>query len=281
MIDCIGEFYDENGIITKVPENRSIPFEQSNSAYEVIRVIEGVPLFLEEHFHRLERSFASLGDALQFQIETLAERISRVVRANNKMNCNVKMIISARRQETHAVIYISKSYYPSIQEVDQGVAVDIMMWEREKPNAKVINQTYKQAVENTIKQQNVFEVLLVNTKKEITEGSRSNVFFVKDKTVYTAPTKQVLKGITRQYVLEACERANVQIIQKPITLEVLSDMEALFLTGTSIKVLPVFRVGDKKFDSGSHQDVIRIKDIYENMILAYINASSSRTSIIK
>ncbi len=270
VTDCIGQFYDENGIIKITAENKVMSLKQPNSVYEVIRVIEGVALFIEEHFSRLVRSFNLTEDTLQLDIHTLWERIIRVVKANAQINCNVKIIISSNENKQHSVIYISKSYYPSAAEIKQGVAVDVMMWEREQPNAKVINQSYKQAVENTIKHKDVFEVLLVNAKNEITEGSRSNVFFIKSKTVYTPPATQVLKGITREYVLDACKNANMQIVQSPIKLDMLGDIEALFLTGTSIKVLPVRRVGNKAYFSATHQHVIKIKEIYDNMISTYI-----------
>ena len=44
----------------------------------------------------------------------------------------------------------------------------------------------------------LYEVLLVDRNGRITEGSRSNVFFVKGNKFYTGPSAMVLVGITRK-----------------------------------------------------------------------------------
>ena len=56
-----------------------------------------------------------------------------------------------------------------------------------------------------------YEVALVNHQQKITEGSRSNLFFIDGAgTVLTAPLGDVLGGITRQVILEELQRLNAQ-----------------------------------------------------------------------
>ena len=51
----------------------------------------------------------------------------------------------------------------------------------------------------------LYEVLLVNRDGVITEGSRSNVFFIKSGEVYTPPTDAVLPGVTRTMIIRILE----------------------------------------------------------------------------
>ena len=46
---------------------------------------------------------------------------------------------------------------------------------------------------------------------EITEGSRSNIFFLKDETLVTAPDNAVLNGITRKHILEICRENSIRL----------------------------------------------------------------------
>ena len=144
------------------------------------------------------------------------------------------------------------------------------------PNAKIADDRYKLAVNNKIAQDKVFEVLLVDRNGFITEGSRSNVFFVKGNSVFTAPGQYVLMGITRQYVIHACREAGFNVIEALTGRNLLYSMEALFISGTSIKVLPVARVEGYVFGSSFHPGIIAIRDRYDMIMAEYINKYSNQ-----
>ena len=99
-----------------------------------------------------------------------------------------------------------------------------------------------------IKSGELYEVFLVNRDGIITEGSRSNVFFIKNGEVYTSPTDTVLPGVTRTVIIKILEDAGIPLHYSAIKQEELSGFDAAFISGTSPKVLPVASIGDIVYD---------------------------------
>ncbi len=84
----------------------------------------------------------------------------------------------------------------------------------------------------------------MNREGRITEGSRSNVFFVKDGCFVTAPAEEVLPGITRQKVIELLAGSGYALKEHSLSAAELPQVQAAFLTGTSPKILPIRSIGD-------------------------------------
>jgi branched-chain amino acid aminotransferase len=103
-------------------------------------------------------------------------------------------------------------------------------------------------VSQFIRDTGIYEAVLLNDQKEITEGSRSNIFFVdQHKQLVSAPENEILHGITRKYVLEICHREGIKILHQPIPLYEVSRFQSSFITGTSPKVLPVWQLNGVEF----------------------------------
>lgn len=271
MDDNVGAFYISNGTVksAEIPEN--VDITKNRVVYEVIRIIDSVPLFFEDHLERMEKSFIAIGGELKFSAYNLKNGVRRLLEANGNTCCNVKLTVYEDPDGQKYLMYLSKSHYPGNEEVSRGVPVGLLHLERQNPNAKILNQTYRETVARCMSKGGYFEVLLVNRDNDITEGSKSNVFLFKGGRVFTAPGSQVLKGITRKYVFEACEAAGYEVVEALVSTDALDEVEGLFLSGTSIKVLPISRVDGRKFDSPSHPAILSIKNEYDALVKKYID----------
>lgn len=276
MEDNIGGFIISGDSIKESEEFFKIYSTPNNSVYEVVRIIGGVPLFLEDHFERLRNSIEAKGNLSSISLSYICDSIKKLIKANCTGNCNVKLITNEAGELENTIFYISKSYYPSEQEFSSGVRLGLIRLERHNPNVKVMNQAYRETVSKKILEDNVFEVLLVSRDGMITEGSKSNVFFLKNNRVYTAPEGYVLKGITRKYAIEACQNAGIEIVEELVPVDGLLGMDAAFISGTSIKVLPIASVEEHSFNSGSHPAIVRIRREYDKMIDEYIKARKQK-----
>jgi len=112
---------------------------------------------------------------------------------------------------------------------------------------------------------------LVNQKGEITEGSRSNMFFVKNNVFYTSPSKDVLVGITRSRVIQLCTQLGYEVKEQEIPVSFLDEIDGLFLTGTSPKVLPIASVDTHQYDSSNNSAILALQKAYDDLINSYIN----------
>ena len=275
MTEIDGRYYLVDEKIEKTDDFEILSMNIINPVYEVIRIINGVPLFMEDHYQRLVNSSMTLGIELEFSQEYILKQIDNLLKLNGQDNCNVKIIIYSNQSaqndlKRNFVCYISKSYYPDMETVRKGVPVSLIQLEREKPNAKILNNQYKQTVSSKIEKDGVFEVLLVNSDGKITEGSKSNVFFVKGEKVFTAPDSHVLKGITRKYVFDSCRSIGVEVIEELVDVNSLENFDGVFLSGTSIKVLPVSRIDNMAFKSGTYPTIVAIRDEFDRLLGEYI-----------
>ena len=79
----------------------------------------------------------------------------------------------------------------------------------------------------------------------LSEASRANVFFVKDGRIIT-PAENILKGITRKYILELDSSISVENIEA----KSIYDFDEVFLTSTSRDITPVVSIDGRKIGDG-------------------------------
>lgn len=274
MEDNAGKYVVHNGIVKESSEVAHIDSKKMSgrAAYEVIRVIDGVPLFFEDHYNRLKSTYKAVGKHLDLTDTQLADNIKKLLRISGNMNCNVKVILLDESRQQEQVVYISKSYYPTEAEFSTGVKTGLLQIERKNPNAKIFNKDYKDAVEKKLTEGGYFEVILVDGEGRITEGSKSNMFLVKNDRIVTAPGEFVLKGITRKYVFDACRNAGLDVAEEFVRANDIRSIDGCFLSGTSIKVLPVKSIDDVVLDSADSPVITAVRREYERIIREYIDS---------
>lgn len=234
------------------------------SVYEVVRIKEGRPVFLREHYERLENSLASLGLLPPFSYDELASHIDEMVRENGIENHNLRMEVDV---SGYSVIYMSPTHYPDQELYRTGVRAGILHGERKNPNIKMMDHELRDAADEAIRKNDFFEVLLADRNGCITEGSRSNVFFIKGGELYTPPAAQILKGVTRLKVLQAAAEMGIAVHEEPVTVEQARGCDAAFISGTSPGVLPMASLEEKEYDVNDpvlHQIMDKYEQLFES-----------------
>lgn len=235
---------------------------ESSYAYEVVRLIETCPLFLDLHYQRLIKTCDSLNiSSPEYRI--LENDIVKLVEQNQLKSINIKIAIDKRN---YAVFPIP-SKYPSGEDYLRGVSCSILSEERENPEIKAFQAELREKSDRQISQQEIYESVLVNRNGKITEGSRSSLFFIKGTKIYTAPDQLVLAGITRLKVLELCNDLNLNIEYKAISTDELPQIDASFICGTSPGILPVSNIESFKFDIQNHI-LQQIHNLYHSKYLS-------------
>ena len=215
------------------------------SVYEVVRLTDGKPQFLAEHFERLENSLGSIGMAVPFTYEQLDKDIRELAEEGRILDHNLKLEVDVGG---HSVLYLNPTHYPSDEQYANGVSTELFNGERKNPHIKMMDQALRDATDAAIKEKDLYEVILVGRDGQITEGSRSNIFFIKDGEVYTSPLHQVLPGVTRRKIIEIIQSKGIGIHEDPIYASQIDTFDAAFISGTSPKVLPIANIGDVRYD---------------------------------
>lgn len=271
--EAIEKYVIHNGNIIDVKSYMPYSDFSTNIIYEVIRVIDGIPLFLEEHMDRLLKSSQMLNTDIKHLSDGIASDIKKLIEINSRPEKNIKIFVSkdSSNQINYSVFFI-KSSYPESELYKNGIATILFKAVRENPNAKVQNSELREKVNRKLLESNSFEALLLNEADEITEGSKSNVFFVKDDSLYTSPKQKVLLGVTRTRVIDLAKKLSIDVIEEPIHRSFLEECHGLFITGTSPKVLPISSVDNLKYASPQNKTIVKIMSAYDSLIENYIKS---------
>ncbi|MCU0362157.1 MAG: aminotransferase class IV [Bacteroidales bacterium] len=261
MNECFGKYYVRNGEFLPSDSFEETNVYEGESVYEVIRVMNGIPLFFNDHFSRLETSARLKGRKMLLDLDETCRQIVRIVRTNRKRDVNVKIVFNYTGDVSTSLIYCIKPLFPTEAQYRNGVRGILFNAMRNDPESKVINQKLRKDIYFSLLHARAYEAVLVNNEQRITEGSRSNIFFIKNGTLFTAPDSYVLLGITRKYVLEICRSESIPVSFECVNVDNLGAYDGAFMTGTSPMVLPFNSLGEFAFDA-SLPLVARLRRLY-------------------
>jgi len=239
--------------------------------YEVIRLIEGRPLFLTAHLERFSNSIklAALDGVLSEA--DLVQGIVKLVDKTGLTHHNVRLEMGMLEHGITWVLFMVVTHYPEEELYVQGVHTVTSDITRENPHAKIFRKNYAQSISKIRSDSEAFEVILVDEDACVTEGSRSNLFFIKNNTIITAREEDVLLGISRLELCKLLFGLNIPIEMRAIRKSELPDFDACFLTGTSIKVLPIASIDTVNYASSTHPLVLKLIDAFDDALYKDIN----------
>jgi branched-chain amino acid aminotransferase len=248
MNECSGKKFILNGILqpTEMFDN-SLVYE-GDSVYEVLRIIRGNPVFFEDHMERMATSVKLQNRKFLTDISELRRAIITLTRSERKKESNIKIVFNYNLGIGNYLVYNIESAYPTNLQYKNGVKGILFYGERKDPESKVIDQKLRSAIYHKLIMNGAYEAILVNENNLITEGSRSNIFFVKGDILFTAQDSVILRGITRKHILEICSENKIHVDFSCVKVDSLPEYEAVFMTGTSPVVLPFNCIDDKVFN---------------------------------
>lgn len=262
-MEAIGDNFVLNGEILKINDIKIFEKLKKPPIYEVIRVINGVPLFFEEHLSRMKQSADIVKSDLGRDGNNIKRDVIKLIGKNKIANENIKLI-STEIDDIGIVfmVFQIESFYPPQNYYTEGIHTILLEYERKNPNAKVFLSSFKENIKEQLDSKDAFEALLVNQYGSIVEGSRSNIFFVYKDKVFTAKGKDVLLGVTRSHVFKICKKLNIEVIEENIDVEDISKIDGAFMTGTSVNVLPITSIDEIKLNSIYNRIIVEINNQY-------------------
>jgi len=92
--------------------------------------------------------------------------------------------------------------------------------------------------------------LLLDPDGFITEATGANFFLVKDDVLYTPEPRNILRGISRQYIFELAKELNLKYVEKNLELYDVVVSDEAFMTATPFSILPVTQVNGISIGNG-------------------------------
>lgn len=261
MKEYCGNHFILNGELRKVEDFDNSLVLKGETIYEVIRIVRGTPVFFRDHMERLENSVNNQKKRILADTLEIKRSIILLTDREKRKEINVKIVFNYRENDENFLIYYIESTYPTPEQYKKGVKGILFWGERQDPQSKVFNYRLRAAIHQELVTEDAYEALLVNGNDLITEGSKSNVFFVKGDRLFTAPDGCVLKGVTRKHILEICRNEKIDIVFRCVNAEEIDSYDAVFMTGTSPMVLPYCCINDRYFNV-NHPVMERLRKSY-------------------
>lgn len=238
-----------NGNTINTPDFSDRIFENGLSLYEVIRVFKKQPIFLQDNLIRLDNSIKKSNIDIDIRKLDIPGKLEKLIRLEQIEEGNLKYVLHIQNDGViDEYIYQIPHSYPTSEDYRLGVDTMTCYAVRETPEIKYINTGLRALANRLIEENNVYEVVLIDNEGYITEGSRSNIFFIKNDLLYTASTQYVLPGTSRKRVFDICNRLGVKISEERVPYSGIKEYDAAFITGTSPLILPIRRIDDVLFD---------------------------------
>ena len=243
-------------------------FQFGDGVYEVIRTYRGRPFMLQAHLARLNRSAEAIGLRQPYSLERWTRYMEEGLRlaafTESKIYVQITRGVAPRdhayapQLEPTVVMTIRELHplSPAVQTAGvEAMTLDDIRWGR--CDIKSLNLLPNVLARQQAKEAGVFEAILVRNG-EVTEGSVSNVIIVDNRTLMTAPEgPRILSGVTREVVLRLARQEGVEVYEQYPSRENLFGASEVFLTGTTVEVLPVVRIDGKPIGSGEPGPVTR------------------------
>lgn len=219
-------------------------------------LVNNRPLFLEDHLYRINKGLSIIG----INKEITENEVINAVEKLQCNNCVLKLVVTEKN-----TLFITRKNKYTKEQYCRGFKVKISSVKRNKFS----QLTYLKSLnylENILEHEKCIdegynEVLFFNTEGKLSEGSVSNIFFIKDKKIYT-PSKKcgLLEGTVRKFIMN-----NFDVIEGEFTREDLMSADSVFLTNSLMGVMRVSNIYNRSFNE--YSIIEKIKKVYQEQCI--------------
>jgi 4-amino-4-deoxychorismate lyase len=254
-----------NGDVVHKDEARISPFDHGFlyglGVFETFRTYDGHPFLLDDHLERLNHSLQEMNIVKSFTRGEVMEILRRLLEANGLRNAYVRFNISAgigdiglqtsEYDEPTIIMYMKPFSPPSFA---KGKIATVLKTKRNTPEGKERLKSHHY-LNNIIGKREIgsrtdVEGIFLNEQGYVAEGIVSNIFWVKNKTVYTpAIHTGILNGVTRQFVIAMLNVLNIEYEEGFYTLDHLQQADEIFVTNSIQEIVPIYQMDGRTYPS--------------------------------
>jgi len=248
-----------------------------DGVYELIPVYGGRPFRLSQHMERLDNSLESVRMENPLQLDVWERIFARLTDSPSDVDQLLYLQVTrgVDRTRNHlfprgaepTVFVMTWTAEPRDPDIAaKGIAAVVLednRWHRcdIKATALLGNVLLRQAAQDA----GAAEAILVRDRL-VTEGSSTNPFIVQDGEILTPPVSdRLLRGVTRDLVLELARGADMPCAERHITRDELETADELWISSSSREVQPVTLLDGKLVGEGLPGALWRrMDDLYQN-----------------
>lgn len=247
------------------------------AVYSSIKVIKGKIFFPEYHVLRLFESANLMGLRHKFEKDDVISWMRKLVEDDKIGDSLLRIVLIGdpdnKGQEKLFIFSVGGlTFYPD-KFYNQGVKVITYEGERLLPKAKSKDLLMSFLAYREAENKGALDALLIDADGNIREGTRTNFFAIKGDVIITAPSDDVLEGITKKILLKAVQ-GKFTVKEEKIPFSNMKDYEEFFLSSTSMNVMPIKQINELAVKSRFEKT-----KIIEKLFKEYLNSHSSEAGI--
>jgi branched-chain amino acid aminotransferase len=205
---------------------------RGDGVFEVIRLYDGHPFALEEHFSRMRGSAANL--RLDFDPEAFRADLGPLLDASGRPDALLRLV-ATRGGRRIAIVEPLPEHPPGVRLGTVTYAPPRIL-----DGIKSLSYGGNMLATRLAQERGFDEALLVTPHGRVLEGPTSTFFYVRDGTLCTPPlSDHVLDSITRRVLMD-----EIDVLEEPLALDDLRALEEAFLASTVREVQSVWAVED-------------------------------------
>jgi branched-chain amino acid aminotransferase len=265
-----GKWYDRDTAVVSVYDHGLL---YGDGVFEGIRVYGGKIFKLAEHLNRLYDSAHAIWLTIPMSKDEMARITEEAVRRSGITEAYIRHVITRgvgdlgldpRKCAKPSIIIIvdtirlwpEEVYETGLRVVTAGTPIP----QREALSPRVKSLNYLAHILAKIEgiQAGADEVIMLDSAGTVAEGSGQNIFVVKNGEIKTPPPfAGILKGVTRDTVIEIAEQAGYQIEETMLNRYDVYTADEVFLTGTASELVAVRQVDGRQIGAGKCGPVTR------------------------
>lgn len=267
-INFNGFLYEENEKLFTI-KNRG--WRYGDGLFETIRVIDGKPCHLEDHFLRLKKGMEILKmQPNKVSYDDLKNQILKLLEKNRiKKGGRVRLTVYRSGDGLYTPENEGKSYVIEANSLDsnqfvlneKGLTIDIYNEIRRERNIlsqikttnnipHVLSAIYK-------KEKGFDDCIILNEQGRIVEAISSNIFLYKNNNLYTPSLDEgCMDGVMRKQIIKLAEELNINVSQGIINGSMLLQADELFLTNAISGVTWVSSYRQKRYFNKAIKEIV-------------------------
>ena len=237
-----------------------------DGVFEGIRSYHGLVFKLREHIDRLFESAHTIMLKIPLSKAELIEVVKQSLRVNRLHDAYIRLVVTRGegdlgldpRKCTRPTVFVIADkieLYPK-KLYEQGLELITVATQRNvpealKPQIKSLNYLNNILAKIEAITAGYEEAIMLSHSGYVTECTGENIFIVKGKHLLTPPPYiGVLRGITRQTVMELGHQQRLGVREELLTRHDLFNADEVFLTGTAAEIVPVVKIDGRVIGGG-------------------------------
>ncbi len=273
-----GKFVDRSKAMVSVFDHGLL---YGDGVFEGIRSYNGLIFKLREHIDRLFESAHTIMLRIPMSREELIQVVKQSLRINRLRDAYIRLVVTRGegdlgldpRKCTEPTVFIIADrieLYPK-RLYEEGLSLITVATQRNVPealNPQIKSLNYLNNILAKIEAINAGyeEAIMLSHSGYVTECTGENIFLVsatkhggsarhgggKQRRLLTPPPYiGVLRGITRQTVMELGAKQRLDVREELLTRHDLFNADEVFLTGTAAEIVPVVKIDGRVIGKGS------------------------------